>query len=64
MNSRLWTFDDIKDATARFEAYRASDNPIRHVANRVSTLCIIQQKQQRTDTQNAVHLKYLLPVII
>lgn len=30
MNGRLWTFDDIKDATARHEDYRKSDDPIRH----------------------------------
>lgn len=30
MNSRLWTFDDIKDATSRHENYRNSDNPVRH----------------------------------
>lgn len=30
MNARLWTFQDIKDATARHELYRNSDNPVRH----------------------------------
>lgn len=30
MDTRLWTFDDIKDATARHETYRNSGNPIRH----------------------------------
>lgn len=30
MNERLWSFNDIKDATARFEAYRDSDDPVRH----------------------------------
>lgn len=30
MEARLWTFNDIKDATRRHENYRNSDNPIRH----------------------------------
>lgn len=30
METRLWTFNDIKDATRRHEDYRHSDNPIRH----------------------------------
>lgn len=30
MEARLWTFNDIKDATRRHEEYRYSDNPIRH----------------------------------
>lgn len=30
METRLWTFNDIKDATSRHEHYRNSDNPIRH----------------------------------
>ncbi|CAB1112360.1 unnamed protein product [Ectocarpus sp. CCAP 1310/34] len=30
MEARLWTFDDIKDASRRHEEYRHSDNPIRH----------------------------------
>lgn len=30
MHARLWTFNDIKDATARHELYRNSNNPIRH----------------------------------
>lgn len=30
MEARLWTFDDIKDATKRHERYRNSSNPIRH----------------------------------
>lgn len=30
MESRLWTFDDIKDATARHETYRNTDSPARH----------------------------------
>lgn len=30
MDTRPWTFDDIKDATARHEVYRNSDDPIRH----------------------------------
>lgn len=30
METRLWTFNDIKDATRRHENYRNSDNPIRH----------------------------------
>lgn len=30
METRLWTFNDIKDATRRHEDYRNSDNPIRH----------------------------------
>lgn len=30
METRLWTFNDIKDATRRHEGYRNSDNPIRH----------------------------------
>eukprot|EP00903_Cladosiphon_okamuranus_P015156 g14014.t1 len=30
MESRLWNFSDIKDATSRHELYRNSDNPMRH----------------------------------
>lgn len=30
MEARLWTFNDIKDATNRHENYRHSGNPIRH----------------------------------
>lgn len=30
MDVRLWTFDDIKDATQRHEHYRYSDDPVRH----------------------------------
>lgn len=30
MDARLWTFDDIKDATARHEACRNTDDPVRH----------------------------------
>ena len=30
MESRLWTFEDIKDATSRYEVYRDSDDPAQH----------------------------------
>lgn len=30
MDTRLWTFEDIKDATARHETYRNTDDPVRH----------------------------------
>lgn len=30
MDTRLWTFDDIKDAMARYETYRNTSNPMRH----------------------------------
>lgn len=30
MEARLWTINDVKDATRRHEDYRYSDDPIRH----------------------------------
>lgn len=30
METRLWTFEDMKDAMKRQEKYRNTDNPVRH----------------------------------